>query len=170
MSARTFRGNPTWRSGIPRNSKIRIVTLPECTVVYENDRVSESITVDLDPGYYHMVVKKLIGRNAQGRLTQVRYEERFYHDLTENEYAVLSNMRPQRASGRLLSGGWNYNCGWAGCDYYCSNPIAMVLHECEHNGISREEMVNQSDYMIDQMHEQARIGKDAKGKSARAIQ
>ena len=164
MSTRVFKGNPNWKNGIPRNSKIRIVTLPDGTLVYENDRIAEQVSVDLDPGYYHVVIKKLIGRNAQGRLSQIRWEDRFFHDMTEQEYVVLSNMRPMRASGKLLSGGWNYNCGFPACEYSCNNPMAMILHECEHNGITKEDLVKDSDYMMDQIASQA-DAKKAKDRS-----
>lgn len=166
MSTRVFRGSPNWKNGIPRNSKIRIVTLPDATVVYENDRVSEQVSVDLDPGYYHVVIKKFLGKNAMGRLSQIRWEDRFFHDLTEQEFMVLATMRPTNAKGRLLSGGWNYSCGYAGCEYSCNNPMAMVLHELEgHKGQKKEDLIKDSDYLIDQnLTAQAEAAEKATGK------
>jgi len=165
MSSRVFRGNPKWKNGIPANSKIRIVTLPDATVVYENDRITKEVTVDLDPGYYHCVVKKFLGRNSMGRLSQIRFEERFFHDLTEQEFNVLATMRPTNAKGRLLSGGWNYNCGYPACEYSCNNPMAMVLHEIEvHKDIKRSDLVKDSDYLIDQnLTAQAEAADKARG-------
>lgn len=148
MKAITFRGSPNWKNGIPRNSKIRIVTLPDGTPVYENDRVSEQVTVDLDPGYYHVVIKKFIGKNAAGRLSQIRWETRFFHDLTEKEYVVLSNLRPKDCSARLISGGWTYFC--SKCDHTCNNTIAMILHELEHKGMTKADLLKDADYVMDQ--------------------
>lgn len=149
MKAITFRGSPNWKNGIPRNSKIRIVTLPDATVVYENDRVSEQVTVDLDPGYYHVVIKKFIGKNAAGRLSQIRWEQRFFHDLTEQEYVVLSNLSPKDCTARLISGGWTYFC--SRCEFSCGNTIAMILHELEHKGLTKADLLKDSDYIMDQM-------------------
>lgn len=150
MSARTFRGSPNWKNGIPANSKIRIVTLPEATVVYESDRVTESHTVDLDPGFYHVVIKKFIGKNAAGRLSQIRWEERFFHEVSPEEYTALSNTRPMNAKARMTSSGWTLFCGHQGCEYACSNSIAMILHELKHQGVTKEEFLKDADYIMDQ--------------------
>jgi hypothetical protein len=156
MSTRVFKGNPNWKNGIPRNSKIRIVTLPDATVVYENDRVSEQVSVDLDPGFYHVVIKKFLGKNAMGRLSQIRWEDRFFHDLTPEEYNVLATLRPTNAIGRLTSNGWTYMCKASGCEYSCNNPMAMVLHEMDHRGEAREDLIKNSDYFLDQQAEAAK--------------
>jgi hypothetical protein len=155
-----FKGNPRWKNGIPRNSKIRIVTLPDATVVYENDRVSEQVSVDLDPGFYHVVIKKFLGRNAMGRLSQIRWEDRFLHDLTPDEFNVLATLSPRNATGRLTSNGWIYGCKSNGCEYSCNNPMAMVLHEMEHEGVKREDLLSNSDYLLDQHAEKAQVAQE----------
>lgn len=164
MSIRVFKGNPNWKQGIPRNSKIRIVTLPDATVVYEHDRVSGEIAVDLDPGFYHVVIKKFLGRNAMGRLSQIRWEDRFLHDMTPDEYNVLATLRPTNASGRLTSNGWIYVCKSSGCEYDCNNPMAMVLHELDHRGISRADLIKESDYLLDQSAEAAKQATEERDK------
>lgn len=151
MSTRRFRGSPNWKNGIPAHSSIRIEVLPQQTPVYVDTDISEEVAVNLDPGYYHVGIKKFLGKNAMGRLSQLRWEERFFHDVTEQEYMVLAAMRPLRATGRLLSRGFIFFCGYAPCEYSCNNSMAMVLHELEkHRDVTREDLVKNSDYLIDQ--------------------
>lgn len=155
MSVKVFRGSPNWPDGIPRNSYIKVESLPAQTVVYTNNRVSGEAAVDLDPGMYHVIIKKYLGRNALGRHSQIRWEERFLHDLTMDEFNVLSAMRPLNATGKMTSDGWAFFCGQPGCDYSCNNTIAMVLHELKHRGISRKDLVEKSDYYLAKNMEKA---------------
>lgn len=155
MNVRTFKGNPHWKDGIPKNSKIRICTLPDATLVYEHERVSGQVSVNLDPGYYHVVIKKFLGRNAMGRLSQIRWEDRFLHDITPDEYTVLGAMLPTNFTGRLTSNGWLYTCRTPGCEYSCNNPMAAVLHELDHKGVKRDDLLANSDYLLDQQAEAA---------------
>lgn len=148
MSLRVFKGSPKWKEGIPANSYMKIESIPAQTVVYTNDNVSGEVGVNLDPGLYHVIIKKYLGRNALGRHSQLRWEERFLHDITEDEFNVLSSMRPKSAKGRMTSNGWAFQCGVQGCDYACNNTIAMVLHELKHQNITRKEIVENSDYLI----------------------
>lgn len=150
MSIRVFKGSPNWKNGIPRGSKIRIEVLPAQLPVYTNDRVAKEVAVDLDPGYYHVGIKKFLGKNAMGRMSQIRWEERFFHDITPEEFQVLGSMQPTNCTARMTSDGPQYSCGNSGCDYYCNNPMAMVLHELEHKGISREDLLKQSDFLLEQ--------------------
>lgn len=156
MSIRVFKGSPNWKEGIPRNSKIRIEVLPAQLPVYINDRVSKEVAVDLDPGLYHVGIKKFLGKNAMGRMSQIRWEERFYHDITPQEFEVLATMTPTNCTARMTSEGPLYSCGFPSCEESYNNPMAMVLHELEHKGISRADLVKESDYLIDKNLEEAK--------------
>lgn len=172
MSLKVFKGSPNWKEGIPRNSKIRIEVLPAKLPVFLSDRVSKEVAVDLDPGFYHVVIKKFLGKNAMGRMSQIRWEEDFYHDITPQEFQVLATMQPTNCTARMTSSGPLYSCGYPSCEYSCNNPMGMVLHELEHKGMSRGDLVEQSDYLIDQNLEEVKAVEERKRgrpKKARAM-
>lgn len=165
MSIRVFRGSPNWKEGIPNNSKIRIEVLPARLPVYINDRVSKEVAVDLDPGYYAVVIRKFLGKNAMGRMSQLRYQEEFFHEVTPEEFQVLANMQPTNCTARMTSEGPLYTCIMPGCDHSCNNPMAAVLHELDHKGVKREDLVKNSDYFVDKNAEEAqKVAEKSKGK------
>ena len=147
MASLTIKGNPKWRDGIPPDTDCKIEVLPARLPVF-NQKVTRQVTVELDPGIYHILLQKFLGKNANNRNSMLKWEQTIFHDITKAEYEVLINMVPTDHRSGMTSEGFFFYCNQPGCGARHNNTIAALLHECEHKNVSRKELVENSDNFI----------------------
>ena len=141
--------------GIPRNSKVRIEALPLKTVVFKG-RVTDSITMNFDPGKYIYSVTKFTD-DHQDDLT---YVGDFLVGMNDKQFNKLSRMKPKIMKPFLSSEGVRYRCAFIGCDDEVTSRISAVLHEAEHQGVDllaepkrAKEVAAKTDEYIDKVKE-----------------
>lgn len=141
-------GNPIWKKGIPRNSKVRLEELPSRNLVDEQI-ITGTYAKDIDPGFYQVVITKYLGINADKRNVGLRWDQRFFHGITRDEYIVLSNMQPTMTRGRMVGEGFRFFCQAPQCEEYFSTRIAALLHELEiHKGLKRADLTKNAEVLM----------------------
>jgi hypothetical protein len=143
MSVLVLKGNPAWPNGIPRECNARIEVLPSRISVHEWPSVSGSISVDLDPGKYILKITKYLGTNGEGRNEKLDWQEEFYCDVTEKEWRNLIRLSLVSARSTQTSEGPRFLCQMLGnaCKFKTASQIQMILHEAEHLGLTREQLL-----------------------------
>lgn len=117
------------RGGIPRKAKVRIEALPKRYCVFTGT-VSGSVALELDPGKYAFKV----GSFPEGK-PGIKYTGTFLWGVTEEQYLILSKLRPRNMRIVNTSEGVRYYCQYSGCDLEFTSATGAILHETgEHQG------------------------------------
>lgn len=117
-----------------------IVAMPENLIVQRGE-CSRSISVDLDPGQYRIVVSQLVvpggisSPREGGTTTLLKWKKDFFHELTPEQHKRIINSPLQFTKGMQTSDGVRYLCKLTGCDVEMTSRAAAVLHEAEHKGV-----------------------------------
>ena len=116
-----------------------IVALPENKVVAEGT-ASKSISADLDPGYYRIVVAQTVasGGNvglSRGSASRMKWRKDFYHQITAEQHAHIRSASLRFTKGMLGTEGMRYLCQLPGCETELTSRTAAILHEAEHSGV-----------------------------------
>lgn len=146
---------------IPEDTRVRVEALPFRNVVWDGI-ASGSVTLNLDLGKYVVkMTKPLTGRNIWNQ----QFE--FLNGVTEEQFAVLCSLSPKRAISRQVSdGNVMLTCQMGfDCKKKTSSAVDMILHEAEHMGISRADLLNPKNHenialMLHDAQETAKTGPD----------
>jgi len=125
--------NPIPRPVGKARTKWCIVSLPQNLVVREGE-ASRSISIDLDPGRYRLVVSQM-AITGEGRATLMKWRKDFYHDCTPEQHTALVNSPLRFTKGMMATDGTSFNCQLPGCSNEATSRMAAVLHEAEHSGV-----------------------------------
>lgn len=117
--------------GIPRNSHIRLESLPKRRVIYDG-MASKSLPLDLSPGKYVISISKF----TDDKLADFAYEYEFYHECTEAQFRALSNAKPTFVKIMNTSQGPRWRCTIKPCDFESTTQFDAVIHEWEHRGVN----------------------------------
>lgn len=91
-------------------------------------RATESIGVNLDPGFYRLKVNALNSDNEEDRVLWRRDIKVGMED--EAAYRKLKSMKPKWAKPINTSDGARWNCKFpGGCNYKATSIIGSVMHE-----------------------------------------
>lgn len=117
-----------------------IVMLPGNHIVERGSTNGRSISVDLDPGKYRIVVSQFIV-TGEGTATLTKWRKDFYHDLGDTDeeaeirFTRLKDAPLRFTRGIMTSDGLRYHCQLPGCSQESTSRTAAILHEAEHSGI-----------------------------------
>ena len=118
------------KGGIPSNSNIRLESLPDRNVVYKGE-VSQSLTLNLDPGKYVYSIYKHLGKKRM-----FKYVAKFLHKITEEQYQKLKDITPRNMRPVQTSKGQMWRCKISPtCDVSVGTRMSAIMHEAEHMGI-----------------------------------
>jgi hypothetical protein len=117
--------------GIPRNSRIRLESLPKRRVIYDGT-ASKSLPIDLSPGKYAISISKFTDEG----LADFSYEYEFYHECTEQQFRALVNAKPTFVKIMNTSQGPRWRCTIKPCDFESTSQYDAVIHEWEHRGVN----------------------------------
>lgn len=120
---------------LARGTIVRIESLPDRKRVYKGVH-SKNAIIDLDPGYYCAVVRK-VHPNGKAKMVDKKVVN-FYHELSPEQFELLQNWGLRFTQSILTSDGMRYNCVMPVCanDFSATSKTAAILHECEHLGIN----------------------------------
>lgn len=144
MSTILFEGDPK-QGGIPRKSTVRVESLPNKDVIFHGV-VSKAVALDLDPGKYVYSVVKIL--NAKRHIT-LNYNGEFLHDIEEDAWSKLKDMRPQMCKCIQTSEGPRWRCTFPRCaEEEFSSEVSALLHEVSHFGVSEKEFLKNPDMAV----------------------
>lgn len=123
---------------IPDETRVRVEALPHRNLVWDGT-ASEAVSIPLDPGKYVVCMTKAIDQN---NIWMQQFE--FLHKVTEDQFEVLQRLRPQRAKARQTSDGTvMMTCGMGlDCKKKTTSTVEMILHEAQHLGLSKDELLD----------------------------
>ena len=120
-------------TSIPSNSMATVHALPYNTVIWQG-KVTRSLSLDLDPGYYSITIHN--GEDDPTGKFCYAWSEFFYHDITPEKWKILRRLRPRMAKGMLGTDGASWKCGYPGCREVTQTLTAAALHEFIHFGVN----------------------------------
>ena len=136
MSTFKFEGDSK-QGGLPRKCSLRVESLPGKELVFE-DKVSESVYLDLDPGKYaYSVVRK----SSPAQLSDAIYRGEFLHEISEEAWKAIQRFQPRLFKTIHTSEGVRWRCLHTLCSDEFSHPTAALIHEMEHFGVEREDFL-----------------------------
>jgi len=143
MATILFKGDPG-KGGIPYKANVRIETMAAMgnnkitrRLIYTG-KVSDSLSIDLDPGKYVYSVTKLL---PAGEPDNCCYVGSFMHEVDEKTWKLIQFMQPTMVRALHTTDGVRWNCLFPACKRESTSSLGALLHEVGHFGMSREEFL-----------------------------
>jgi len=142
MATILFKGDPD-QGGIPYKANVRIETLASNgrkvlrRLIYTG-KVSDSLSIDLDPGKYVYSITKLL---PEGEPDNCCYVGSFMHEIDAKTWKLLQFMQPSMVRAIHTTDGVRWNCQFPGCRRESTSAVGALIHEVSHFGLTKEEFL-----------------------------
>ena len=113
----------------------RVETMPDRKIVIKNMEAKGSITVAADPGKYVWACKNIAKNEIKRKHLRFKFSGYVLHEVTEDQWQVLSDIRPMVARAMHTMRGVVWHCGFVGCDEEHTSRLSSAVHEAKHQGI-----------------------------------
>ena len=156
---------PPWPKGIPRGSRIRVEALPNRTLVFSHNKVSKSVSINLDPGkYIYTILKPLPGAK-----TVVKTSGSILVGISEENFRKLQYIKPKLMKAAMTSDGVVWRCKMPGCQEEVTSEVSAIQHEGEHFGMDLIKDPTNTMYLGEKTEDMAKQLKASEGRSGEPI-
>jgi len=110
----------------------RVESMPGGHVMVKKQEAKESMTIAADPGMYCW---SAVHKDRLAKHLNAKFYGTVYHQVTEEQWKTLANVRPKVAKPMHTRRGVVWHCQFIGCRDTHTSRLAAACHEAKHQGI-----------------------------------